>query len=256
MRSCLRDLTAQPTRSASITSRTHALDIVLATSRGAEGPGRCPECVVHSAALPDRTGSDRIRTAWLASRSSNTAGRCGRWSGVGWGRRSCWLDGTCICRIGMSVGGCTSGTARQPPNIGGTIVDRRRTADSGVLVVCFRLRVINRAVGHALFRSKRLPNTPLFVGLPRFVSKLWIADDSGGFYRGWYEWDGAAQAEDYVRALWWVLALVSVPGSFHYRILPGLRRDEHQADPVRLYPAVTCGNREWSRLTAVENLLP
>jgi hypothetical protein len=138
----------------------------------------------------------------------------------------------------------------------GTIVDRRRTADSGVLVVCFRLRVINRAVGHALFRWKRLPNTPLFVGLPRFVSKLWIAHDSDGFYRGWYEWDGAAQAEDYVRALWWVLALVSVPGSINYRILPGLRRDEHQADPVRLYPAVTCGNREWSRLTAVENLLP
>ena len=125
-----------------------------------------------------------------------------------------------------------------------------------MLVVCFRLRVIDGGIGHALFRWESLLNTPLFVGFPGFVSKLWIAHDSNGYFRGLYEWDSAALAEDYVGVLWWVLVLVSVPGSIHYRILSGLRRDEYVADPLRLYAAVTCGNREWWRLTGTENLPP
>ena len=44
-------------------------------------------------------------------------------------------------------------------------------------------------------------------------------------YRGVYEWDGAARAEHYARALWRVLALVCEPGSIDYRVLPGTRRD-------------------------------
>ena len=35
-----------------------------------------------------------------------------------------------------------------------------------------------------------------------------------------------AARRDYARALWRVLALVSVRGSIHYMVLPGLRRDE------------------------------
>ena len=42
-----------------------------------------------------------------------------------------------------------------------------------------------------------------------------------GVYRGLYEWDGPAQAEAYARALWRVLALVSVRGSIHDRLGPG-----------------------------------
>jgi hypothetical protein len=45
------------------------------------------------------------------------------------------------------------------------------------------------------------------------------------------QWDGPARAEAYARALWRVLALVSVPGSIHYVVLPGLRRDELLARP-------------------------
>ena len=56
--------------------------------------------------------------------------------------------------------------------------------------------------------------------------KLWLADDERGRYRGLYEWDGPRRAEAYARALWRVLAVVSVPGSIHYVVLPGLRRDE------------------------------
>jgi hypothetical protein len=76
-----------------------------------------------------------------------------------------------------------------------------------------------------------LLNTPLFVGFPGFVSKLWLADDERGRYRGVYEWDGPRRADHYARALWRVLALVSVPGSIHYIVLPGLRRDELLATP-------------------------
>ena len=46
-------------------------------------------------------------------------------------------------------------------------------------------------------------------------------------------------------------------GWLHFRdgaAAPGLRRDEYLADPLRLDPAVTCGNCEWWRLVAVEDL--
>ena len=69
------------------------------------------------------------------------------------------------------------------------------------------------------------------MGFPGFVSKLWIADDEQGRYRGVYEWDGADRAEHYARSLWRVLALVSEPGSIDFRVVPGLHRDEVLADP-------------------------
>ena len=97
--------------------------------------------------------------------------------------------------------------------------------DPCVLVVEFRLRLV-RGRGHALFRWESLLNTPLFVGFPGFVSKLWMTCDERGRYRGIYEWAGPQQAEDYARALWRVLALVSVPGSIGYQVLPGLHRSD------------------------------
>jgi len=111
-----------------------------------------------------------------------------------------------------------------------TVVDRGATADPCVLVVEFRLRAV-RGRGHAAFRAESLLNTPLFAGFPGLVSKLWLASDERGRYRGLYEWDGPRRAEAYARALWRVLALVSVPGSIHYVVLPGLRRDELLARP-------------------------
>ena len=110
-----------------------------------------------------------------------------------------------------------------------TVVERA-PKDPCFLAVCFQLRHV-RGHGHALFRHESLLNTPLFVGFPGFVSKLWLAHDERSAYRGLYEWDGAEAAESYARSLWRVLALVSVPGSIHYRVLPGLRRDEVLADP-------------------------
>ena len=45
-------------------------------------------------------------------------------------------------------------------------------------------------------------------------------------YRGLDEWDGAGRAEFSARALWRVLALVSVPGSIGYVLLDGRHRDD------------------------------
>jgi hypothetical protein len=111
-----------------------------------------------------------------------------------------------------------------------TVVGRDATQDPCVLVVEFRLRAV-RGWAHAAFRWESLLNTPLFVGFPGFVSKLWLANDERGRYRGLYEWDGRQRADHYARVLWRVLALVSVPGSIHYVVLPGLRRDEVLARP-------------------------
>ena len=130
-----------------------------------------------------------------------------------------------------------------------TVIDRGATQDPCVLVVEFRLRAV-RGRGHAVFRWESMLNTPLFVGFPGLVSKLWLADDEQGRYRGLYEWDGPERAEAYVRALWRVLALVSMPGSIHYIVLPGLRRDELLGRP-QVVPGTGPADTAWWRLVAV-----
>lgn len=118
-----------------------------------------------------------------------------------------------------------------------TVVDRGSTGQPCVLVVEFRLRAV-RGRGHTLFRWESELNTPLFVGFPGFVSKLWLAHDDRGAYRGVYEWDGAERAERYARALYRVLDVVSVAGSIHYQVVPGFRRDDVLAEPAVLDRAV------------------
>jgi hypothetical protein len=125
-----------------------------------------------------------------------------------------------------------------------TVVGRDAARDPCVLVVGFRLRAV-RGWGHAVFRWESLLNTPLFAGFPGLVSKLWLAGDGRGRYRGLYEWDDPQRAEAYARALWRVLALVSVPGSIHYVVLPGLRRDELLARPQALAGAAADASAWW-----------
>jgi hypothetical protein len=117
-----------------------------------------------------------------------------------------------------------------------SVADHGPVREPCVLVVEFRLRGV-RGWGHAAFRWESLLNTPLFAGFPGFVSKLWLAHDEQGRYRGLYQWDGARRADHYARALWRVLALVSVPGSIHYIVLPGLDRDDVLARAELLDPA-------------------
>ena len=131
-----------------------------------------------------------------------------------------------------------------------TVVKDAPTDRPAVLVVGFRLRGV-RGWGHALFRAESELNTPLFVGFPGFVSKLWLAHDEHGTYRGVYQWNDAALAHAYVRALWWVLALVSWRTSIRYVVLPGLRRDDLLADPT-LLDALASDAAEWWRITSAE----
>ncbi|MFH8492813.1 hypothetical protein [Streptomyces coeruleorubidus] len=121
--------------------------------------------------------------------------------------------------------------------------------DPCTLVVVFRLRLVH-GQGHTLFRVESLLNTPLFVGFPGFASKLWLAHDEDGHYRGLYEWDDSQRAEHYARSLWRVLALVSVPGSIGYTVLPGLRRDDVLADPGLVEGAAREDASDWWRVTA------
>ena len=106
-----------------------------------------------------------------------------------------------------------------------TVVAHETVIEPAALVVEFRLRWVH-GWGHTAFRAESLLNTPLFVGFRGFVSKLWLANDQHGIYRGVYQWDGPALAHAYARALWWILALVSERGSIHYTVLPGWTRDE------------------------------
>ena len=119
-----------------------------------------------------------------------------------------------------------------------TVLDGPATSDPCVLVVEFQLRGV-RGRGHALFRAESILNTPLFVGFPGFVSKLWLAHDEHDVYRGLYEWDGPGSAAAYARALWWVLALVSHRASINYRVVPGRTRAD-----------VLAGSPAWSAATA------
>jgi hypothetical protein len=129
-----------------------------------------------------------------------------------------------------------------------TRVDRGPATDPAVLLVEFRLRAV-RGPGHRAFRTASLLNTVLFAGFPGFVSKLWLAHDEHGVYRGVYEWDGPDRAEDYARTLRRVLDLVSVPGSVHYEVLPELRRDDLLGDPHVLDPTAPSDLHDWWRLT-------
>jgi hypothetical protein len=131
-----------------------------------------------------------------------------------------------------------------------TVVDGGAPVNPCVLVVAFRLRLV-RGRGHALFRRESLLNTPLFVGFPGFVSKLWLANDERGVYRGVYEWDGPERAEHYARSLWRVLAIGSVPRSIRYTVLPGRRRDEVLATPHLLDTMAPDAAAAWWRLVAV-----
>jgi hypothetical protein len=128
-----------------------------------------------------------------------------------------------------------------------TILDGGDLHDPAVLVVAFRLRVLTGRMQHRLFRIESILNTPLFAGFPGYVSKLWLTHDQRGVYRGVYQWDGAERAEQYARALWRVLALGSVPGSIHYRVLPGMRRDEFLRDPGAFGSTRVATGPDWWR---------
>lgn len=124
-----------------------------------------------------------------------------------------------------------------------TVVEGAAVDEPAVLFVEFRLRAV-RGRGHAAFRAESLLNTPLFAGFRGFRTKLWLRHDAEGRYRGIYQWNGAQAAEDYARALWWVLALVCPPETIHYRVCPGRYRDDVLNNPGTPTGAAACDNHD------------
>jgi hypothetical protein len=127
-----------------------------------------------------------------------------------------------------------------------TVVDHATVGEPTVLVVEFRLRGVHGR-GHAVFRAESLLNTPLFAGFPGFVSKLWMAADERGRYRGLYQWDGARAADAYVRALWWVLALVSNLRSIRYHVVPGAWCEDVLTAPRAAAGGAWATGEDWCR---------
>lgn len=68
------------------------------------------------------------------------------------------------------------------------------------------------------------------------------------------EWDGATLADDYLRTLWRLLALVCVPGTIHYEIVPSFIREELLSDPTTLDARAPAEMRAALRLTCAERL--
>ena len=133
-----------------------------------------------------------------------------------------------------------------------TTVDRSPPTEPCVLIVAFKLHLLRGRRMHRLFEAESLLNTPLFVGFPGYVSKLWCTHDRSGVYRGLYEWDGPQQARDYAAALWRVLELGSVAGSIRYQVLPGLHRDDVLVDPnLMTTTTTTTSDDTWWRLVSV-----
>ncbi len=128
-----------------------------------------------------------------------------------------------------------------------TVVDRPPPDQPCLLVVAFRLRVL-RGRWHALFLWECILNTPLFVGFPGFVSKLWLDRDERDRYRGVYEWEDPEGAQFYAQALWRVLDLVCPRGAIHYRVVPGLGRDDVLRNPQLLAAVAPEEDTAWWRL--------
>jgi hypothetical protein len=126
-----------------------------------------------------------------------------------------------------------------------TVIQRAPPADPTVVVVGFRLRKVRSDWAHLLFRVESELNTVLFAGFDGLVSKLWMRHDQHHTYRGIYQWDGPDLAVSYVKALWWVLALASEPGSIHYAVLPGLLRDDVLDNPSLVDSVNTAGGGWW-----------
>lgn len=111
-----------------------------------------------------------------------------------------------------------------------TVVERQPPDDPCLLMVEFKLRLL-KGRWHALFLWECILNTPLFVGFPGLMSKLWLDRDELDRYRGFYEWDDPVQAQFYARSLWRILELVCPDNAIHYAVVPGVRRDDALKDP-------------------------
>jgi hypothetical protein len=100
-----------------------------------------------------------------------------------------------------------------------------------VYVAGFRFRWLGPAGSrrHRLFRRVCVVTVPLFSGCAGYRRKLWLAEVDGARYLGMYEWDDAATASAYDRALQPLLRLLGARGSVHGSVLAGEAVVDHLA---------------------------
>jgi hypothetical protein len=134
-----------------------------------------------------------------------------------------------------------------------TIVEWDAAENPCILVVQFRLRLL-RGRWHELFLWECILNTPLFVGFPGFMSKLWVDRDQHDRYRGLYQWSDPKGAEFYARSLWRVLELVCPRDAIHFKVIPSMSRDSVLVDPSLLDRVDPDEESAWWRLVAAESI--
>lgn len=132
-----------------------------------------------------------------------------------------------------------------------TVVDREDSGNPTVRVVEYRLQAVH-GWAHTLFRwfSFRwfsVVATPLFAGSAGFVSKLWLADDRNGLYRGIYEWDSIEHAESYADIFRSIVSPLATPDSVAYHIVPDKSRPEFLAECECLTSAAPSALSAWWR---------
>lgn len=69
---------------------------------------------------------------------------------------------------------------------------------------------------------------PLFVGLPGFKKKLWMINDTNGYFQGVYEWDSRKSAEMYSRSFAFkFMKRRSIPDSLFFEIIEDMTLEDY-----------------------------
>ncbi|WP_459191937.1 hypothetical protein [Halosimplex sp. J119] len=80
-----------------------------------------------------------------------------------------------------------------------------------------------------VFEPLSILTTPFFAGLTGFRTKLWLFDHATGDYLGIYQWETAAGAQRYARALGSLMRFVSNRDSISYVVVDDTTLDRYLA---------------------------
>ena len=148
-------------------------------------------------------------------------------------RHRLWWHGDLV---GTLVAGPDGGTFRVFRDTGRRpLVDEPPPVEPATYVAGFRFPWLGPAGSwrHRLFLRLCVVTVPLFSGCAGYRRKLWLAEEGGTRYLGIYEWDDAATAAAYDRALRPLLRLLSARGSVHGTVLADEPLGGHLAGTVR-----------------------
>ncbi len=122
-----------------------------------------------------------------------------------------------------------------------TVVDQRRSVAPTVLIFEYRLRAAHDWVQQMYLRASVLI-TPFVVGVPGFVSKMWLTFDENAAYCSIYEWDSAGHAESSAQAIRRILPLIAPPDSIGYHVISDTTRAQYLAQSGEIANAMPPGS--------------